>query len=430
MAYSELIKNFQLIRNYMRQFFVYGFRSRLEYDAGSARSYDDVRRRIDSWLGEYMSFHQSESGKARFLSVDSRNVAHNPLYQAFKAKSFTDHDIVLHFFLLDLLAGEDWLSFREITKRLYAEYLQPLETELYPDDSTVRGKLREYVQLGLLEQRKEGRNYLYRCSRDTVNPVSWRDAAAFFSETAPAGVIGSFLLDKDSFRPEEDLFRFKHHYILHALDSEILSEILAARQEHLTISLRVKARKREGASAPAGESVRTVYPLRLYISTQTGREYLLAYVYRSARMSFFRLDNISAVRPGKPETNREDIEAAYRRLKDHLWGVSLGPGRQLDHVELTIHAGAGEDFIVNRLEREKRNGTVEQVAAESWRYVTDTHEAAEMLPWVRTFIGRIEAFSCSDPLVERQFREDLAETERMYGLTPALSGTDGSREES
>ena len=53
MAYSELIKNFNRIRDYMRQFYVYGFRTRDEYDKKSARSYDNERRRIESWLGDY-----------------------------------------------------------------------------------------------------------------------------------------------------------------------------------------------------------------------------------------------------------------------------------------------------------------------------------------------------------------------------------------
>ena len=87
MAYSELIKSFDRIRDYMRDFFVYGFRSRGEFDRKSARSYDNERRRVESWLGDYMSFRQDESGKSVFLSVDSRTVAHNPLYQAFQAKS-------------------------------------------------------------------------------------------------------------------------------------------------------------------------------------------------------------------------------------------------------------------------------------------------------------------------------------------------------
>lgn len=50
MAYSELVKNFEKVRAYMREFYVYGFKNRSEYNAKSARSYDDERRRIDSWL--------------------------------------------------------------------------------------------------------------------------------------------------------------------------------------------------------------------------------------------------------------------------------------------------------------------------------------------------------------------------------------------
>ena len=41
MAYSERIKNFSKIRDYMREFYLYGFKSRGEYTQKSARSYDD-----------------------------------------------------------------------------------------------------------------------------------------------------------------------------------------------------------------------------------------------------------------------------------------------------------------------------------------------------------------------------------------------------
>ena len=76
----------------MREFYVYGFKSREEYGLKSARSYDNERRRIESWLGDYMSFHQEPSGKKVFLSMDSRRIPCNPLNKAFKAKSFTDKE--------------------------------------------------------------------------------------------------------------------------------------------------------------------------------------------------------------------------------------------------------------------------------------------------------------------------------------------------
>lgn len=90
MAYSELIKNFKNIRGYMREFYVYGFKSREEYDAKSARSYDNERRRMESWLGDYMSFRQDAAGKQVFLSVDSRSIPHNPLYQPFSLKQLRE----------------------------------------------------------------------------------------------------------------------------------------------------------------------------------------------------------------------------------------------------------------------------------------------------------------------------------------------------
>ena len=85
MAFNELVKNFNKIRDYMREFYVYGFKSRDEYTKKSARSYDDERRRAESWLGDYMQFRQTPEGKNVFLSIDSRSSVHNPLYKAWKA---------------------------------------------------------------------------------------------------------------------------------------------------------------------------------------------------------------------------------------------------------------------------------------------------------------------------------------------------------
>ena len=99
MAYNELIKDFKRIRTYLKDFYVYGFKLRSDYSEKSSRSYDNERRRVESWMGDYVSFSQDNRGKRVYLSVDSRQISHNPLYRAFKAKSFTNKDILLHFCL-------------------------------------------------------------------------------------------------------------------------------------------------------------------------------------------------------------------------------------------------------------------------------------------------------------------------------------------
>ena len=167
MAYSELIKNFSRIRAYMRSFYVYGFRRRDEYDEKSARGYDDERRRLESWLGDYMAFRQDASGRRFFLSVDSRTVPHNPLYRAFRAKSFTDRDIMLHFHLMDMLAVADGMPIFDIMEEL-ADRLYAFDDGDCPDESTVRRKLAECEKLGLLFREKRGRETWFRRTRDRV----------------------------------------------------------------------------------------------------------------------------------------------------------------------------------------------------------------------------------------------------------------------
>ncbi len=138
MAYSELVKNFERIRDYMRQFYVYGFKSRTEYDKKSARSYDNERRRMESWLGDFMRFRQTGDGKNVFLSVDSRAIPGNPLYNAFKAKSFTTGDVTFHFYILDILRNEEHHTAQEIVELISDKYLSHFDSDWQPDISTIR----------------------------------------------------------------------------------------------------------------------------------------------------------------------------------------------------------------------------------------------------------------------------------------------------
>ena len=202
MAYSELIKNFEKVRAYMREFYVYGFKSRTEYDAKSARSYDDERRRLESWLGDCMRFTQTPEGKNVFLSVDSRVTRKNPFYKAWKAKSFTDGDITLHFAIFDILYDPET---KMTLTELIEEIDQRLSSSMAFDESTLRKKLKEYAEEGIIRMEKDGRKVLYSRAPDT-DITALHDVIDFFSEVAPCGVIGSFLQDRQPKHPE--LFSF------------------------------------------------------------------------------------------------------------------------------------------------------------------------------------------------------------------------------
>lgn len=407
MAYSELIKNFSRIRDYMRQFYVYGFRSRGEYGNQSARSYDNERRRIESWLGNFIGFRQGSDGKRVFLSVDSRAIPANPLYSAFKAKSFTDRDVTFHFYVLDALKDGPKTA-RELLDAFCGDYLSGFSHPQLPDISLVRKKLKEYTDLGLLRCEKRGRELVYLRADGGPDLGLWADTLAFFSEADPMGVVGSFLLDQLTETPEH--FRFKHHYLLHALDAQVMLPLLEA------IGARRSVRVVNFSPRSRGKAmVHWVCPMHIWVSTQDGRQYLMCYHYSFRKMMCFRLDYIQSVQLWTDEPRWEDIAARCEQFRRHLWGTSGGPGRKIEHFEMVIRCGPGEGHIPRRLEREKRTGTVEQLDEHRWRFTADVYDASELMPWVRTFLGRIESLDCTNPEVTARFRETLAQMYAIYG---------------
>ena len=58
---------------------------------------------------------------------------------------------------------------------------------------------------------------------------------------------------------------------------------------------------------------------------------------------------------------------------------------------------------------------MDQVDNETWRFTADVYDASEMMPWLRTFIGRIVKLECSNASITRLFLDDLAKMRRMYG---------------
>lgn len=407
MAYSELIKNFDNIRDYMREFYVYGFKSREEFTRKSARSYDDERRRVESWLGDYMGFRQTAEGKSVFLSIDSRISHHNPLYQAWKAKSFTDGDITLHFLLFDLLQGPDTaLSINEITDEIDRRLLCFADPKTF-DTSTVRKKLKEYVEQGLICTEKSGRSVLYR--RADTTTLACTDALDFFSEVAPCGVIGSFLLDKTAAHKEN--FAFKHHYITEALDSEILCMLFEAMHNKRFVQIKTVNRRKEHTAA------QEIVPLRIFISVQNGRQYLMAYVPRNRRISSFRLDNILSIQEADFCDNYDTYRTTLKQMQESIWGVSTeGGAERLEHVEFTVQYDKGEEYIHRRLEREKRCGQVKRIDDHTSRFSANIYDAGELVPWIRTFICRIVSIHFSNQELEAQFKNDINEMYCLYGL--------------
>ena len=411
-SYSELIKNFEKIRAYMRDFYVYGFKSRDDYRSKSARSYDDERRRLESWLGDHMSFVRTPEGKNVFISIDSRTIRHNPLYNALKAKSFTDGDITLHFIIFDIL-HDPYVkrTVSELLAEIDEKYLSGFKSPMMFDESTVRKKLKEYCEAGIIVAEKEGRRVYYRRT-DSTDISEMNDVLHYFSEVAPCGVVGSFILDKEE--SDTDAFTFKHHYITGAIDSGVLASLFTAMREKRAVTISNMSRR---SDLPRKNRI---IPLRVLISVQSGRQHLLAYLPEYDHFQTYRIDYLSNVKLEEQTPRFDELRTELDRMQSKMWGVSVKRNQwgveHLEHVEFTVRVEDNEEYIVRRLEREKRVGKVEKLDDNTYRFSADVYDSSEMIPWIRTFICRIVHMSFSNRTQANKFKEDLEEMYRIYGI--------------
>lgn len=407
-GYQELIKNFDKLRDYMRDLFVYGYRTRNDFKQKSSRTYDNERRRVENYLSKYIKWDYGKTGKRVFVSVDAAKITCNPFYQAYRCKSFTNNDLLLHFYLLDILADGSSMKVEEVTELIWQKYDKEFEVQ------TVRAKLNEYVKEGLLVSSKMGRAFSYAISQDNfANTLAeiknLQPMLDFFSEAAPFGVIGHYLKNRCPENKED--FVFKHHFIMHTLDDNILLTLLQAMHEKRQVKVTNFALRYERISKAEG------LPLKILVSTQTGRRYVVMAINKSNKMAIFRLDHIKAVK-------LEDIHDAYEAWQNkaesrlsYCWGSTIKASAHKDDFEMVLYINEeSEQYILHRLEREKRHGQVEKIETNYFRYSIKTSNASELMGWVKSFTGRIVSVSSTNAYV-KTFYKDMQRMQEMYGGT-------------
>lgn len=407
MAFSELIKNFDKLRDYMRDFFVYGYKTRADFSKKSARTYDNERRRIESYLGDYVRWEYGRGGKRVFLSVDAAKILQNPLYRAYQSKSFTDNDILLHFFLLDLLEDAQPLTAGQATDEISLRYGE------FFDIQTVRGKLREYTDAGLLRAERQGKSVVYQksdVSFSTLFPHAEdaRDFLAFFGECAPFSVVGSYLGNRAKLQNARLLF--KHHFLVHTLEDTVLLSLTEAIQQRKKVEI-TNFSNRSGA-----ETVVTGLPVAILVSVQTGRRYLALYGDIRRRFHSFRLDCLKSVRILEPFKNAEERLREWQVCREQAWGAALSARQNTEHFSMILSIDEKkEPYILNRLEREGRGGKIERLDVNRYRYSIDVTDSGELMNWVKTFTGRILSVEGDNQAVVARFYRDMQRMATLYG---------------
>ncbi len=301
------------------------------------------------------------------------------------------------------------MTAEEITDGLLAGY------EVLFDIQLVRRKCNTYVKEGLLQKEKNGKTVVFFLDDA---PAVWLgsneavlDALAFYQMAGIFGIIGNELLEQ--FDSGNRSFRVKHSFFVHTLEEEILLELLNAMNQKSAVQLEIKSSKQGNAGTAH------CIPLQIFISTRSGRRFLCGYVRRSRRFTCFRLDSVKRVTLMEKAEEYDELSEKLNRNREKLWGVSFQNGGKhfLDKLSMTLQVlEPSENYILTRLEQEGRGGTVTRTAPNTYLYEVEVFDCNELLPWIRTFTGRILALECSDQSVVRQFYRDLQSMYRIYGI--------------
>lgn len=405
--FKELVKSFSKTREYVRDFFVYGFKTREDFTQKSARTYDNERRRLESWLSDFVRQDYTAKGKNISLAIDSNLLDTNPLYRVYKTKSFTDNDIMLHFHILDFLSQGNTYTAEELTNGFMDEY------GIFTDTQTVRRKCNEYESLGLVTKEKQGKALYYKLSPDMGEVFrafpNLLSAFTFFQLVSPLGILGSTLMD--SFSIKNLLFRVKHSFFVHTLEDEMLLTLLQAMKNKQSVTLEIQSSKNHT------DSTMKLVPLKIFTSARTGRRFLCGYIKSGKRFTCVRMDAIKKVTCLSAEDEYAALSENLNKNLPSCWGVSFQNTHRthLEWVRFTLEVNEPyEHYIVTRLEREGKGGMITKLGATTYQYEKYVFDANEMLPWIRTFIGRILEFHCSSPFVEKRFYRDLQTMYHMY----------------
>ena len=408
--YQELIKNIQKSRNYVRDFLIYGFKSREDFSAKSGRTYDNERRRIESWLSEYIRTDYGPQGKTLSLALDSNLLHTNPLYRVWKSRSFTSNDLMLHFFFLDLFRDGSLCTAEELTDQILRRYDVLFESQL------IRKKANEYVKEGILTSEKSGRRLLYSLApsfQDKALQIlpSVLNAARFCQLAMPFGFIGSTILDRQ--KTQNETFLVKHGYCSFTLEDEILFCLLTAIRKKYRITFQNHSNKK----LRSREETFRVIPMKIFVSTRTGRRFLCCYQLQSHRFTTYRLDQIQRIKLEEPFA---DYDYYLDRLNQNLpscFGVSFGTSHRMDTIRLLLYIQEKtEHYIFQRLQREGRGGTITRTGQNTYCYEITVFDGNELMPWIKTFIGRILSFSSNNKVLQDKFYQDLHTMMQLYEI--------------
>lgn len=393
---NRAISSFDVIRKLVRNLYLEGFNNYLETGnlGKSSRAFTNNLNSIRNFLDDrFMSSKTSTKKQSNpVISFDTREETENPLFALWKTSNSIASNLSFDFAIMDILEdypdGINWFS---LTSDSYSTKHVDLLGKYVSkgiDKKGVKVKLEKLAEAGVIEfseDKKRIRKTDTKKLKQLMSSKEVKQAIQFASEICPLGVIGSFILDSLSNVDSEPLntpIHYKHHFVFNSIDYEIMYILLEAINEKCFVEIESE---RFG--------LRTIVPLKIFISTQTGRAYV---VFWNKNEEILFSENLELILAAKKSEICSEYELYKKKLSEmecHMWGVSFKMEKtsELEHVRFVIEYPTEREksYIPARIKREAVTGAVKELDDCHSEFSADIIDSNEIVPWISSFFGRI-----------------------------------------
>jgi predicted DNA-binding transcriptional regulator YafY len=418
--FSDFIKHYNIIRDILRDCFLYGCFSRdgLEIKRKvSSRKISYEMRRIQQYIEEkYIKSDKDGRYKLLSLTYDYMKHSDNFLVSTYMTKSFTRIDLLTYFFILMYLQAQSCpCSLNTIENGLAEEENIPFDKI---SSKTIERKLAEMCNdIGILTFKVIKRARFYSVAPDILKEFNNNElkelliavslyknivfpvAAGYFCEQTLNDYIH---YERNAVSNDIDFFNYRSVHFHPVIEEQVLWEILNAIHNQKKIKLFYHSPKNKDNRS----SSKILNPYKIRYDVLYGRFYLVSF-NNDMKCIVSRLDRIERIEILEDTFNSEDYDKQYNKNMCYSWSsVPLNNGKEPENVKLEVVIDEQtEGYIVERILSEVPNGVLEKIENGRYHISFRINDSGELIPWIRGYTGYIRVLE----------NEDLSVTSKITG---------------
>ncbi len=427
--FNEFIKHYNIIRDILRDCFLYGYYSRdgLESKRNvSSRKISYEIRRIQQYVeNEYIRFDKDGRYKLMSLSYDFLRHPDNFLVSTYMTKSFTRTDLLTYFLLLLFIRSESKpCSLKYIEDGLNARGLVSFDKI---SSKTIQRKLTEMCEsIGVLSSEAVKRTRYYSVAGDLLETLNTDELKELMTAVSlyknivfpvTAGYFCQqtlkdyFLYERKMKYEDKNIYNYRQVHFHPVIEEQVLWELMKAIHQRRKIRITYHSPK----STSNCSNRRILSPYKIRYDVRHGRYYLISFNTHS-RCIVSRLDRLEAVELLEEQFHREDFDEKYRSHMHYSWSsAALNPANKPETVKLEIIINEpAENYILERIKYEATLGKLEKIEAGRYCFTLQINDSYEIIPWLRSYAGYVKVLE-SKELAEKLLN-DWKETLSNYGI--------------